>query len=120
MRGHGYIICVNNETIYNLFEKFLLDMIGSFLMAHSVLLPNILFFDLYLFCLLTRRAALHRRCWGSVRVWVRVLISAAGAGWAAGLCMVLGCDGPMHCAGDRCVWFISRPALASDAVIPIL
>ena len=71
-------------------------------MAHSVLLPNILFFDLYLFRLLTRRAALHRRCWGSVRVWVRVLISAAGAGWAAGLCMVLCCDGPMRCAGDRC------------------
>ena len=89
-------------------------------MAHSVLLPNILFFDLYLFRLLTRRAALRRRCWGSVRVWVRVLISAAGAGWAAGLCMVLGCDGPMRCAGDRCVWFISRPALASDAVTPIV
>ena len=53
-------------------------------------------------------------------MWVRVLISAAGAGWAAGLCMVLGCDGPMHCAGDRCVWFISRPALASDAVTPIV
>ena len=51
---------------------------------------------------------------------MRVLISAAGAGWAAGLCLVPGCDGPMLCAGDRCGWFISRPALASDAVIPIL
>ena len=55
-------------------------------------------------------------------VWacVRVLISAAVVGWAAGLCLVPGCDSPMLCAGDRCGWFINRPALASDVVIPIL
>ena len=73
-------------------------VIGSY--DSIVLLPFTPDLDLGLLNLFLLRAELLL----SFFVWARVLISAA-AGWLiGGASLWFCCDGPLHCAGDRCVF----------------
>ena len=83
-------ICIRNSSWM---------VIGSYVSV--VILPFTPDLDLGLLTLLLLRAELLF----SVFVWARVLISAV-AGWLVGAFLWFCCDGPLLCAGDRCVfWF---------------